>query len=86
MLLMFPQEGRMEDGVYVMGSTSRRMDAVVVAVGNRVTDAIRPGATVVADRLSGRPVGIDGVAYRLVRERDIHAERDFGLPHGADGR
>lgn len=77
-LLVFPQEGRMEGGVYVMGGTDRRMDATVVACGGRVSDAVRPGATVVADRLSGIQVTLDGVAYRLVPEKEILAVKETG--------
>lgn len=73
-LLVFPQKGRYEGGVFVQGGSDRRMDAVVVDVGNRVSGAIRIGATVIADRFSGLPVRIDGVDYRLVPEKDIVAD------------
>lgn len=74
---MFPQAGRYENGVYVASGTDRRMDAVVVDKGNRVSDAIRVGATVVADRKSGVILVVDGVEYRLVPEKEILGERDL---------
>lgn len=51
------------------------MDAVVVSKGNRVSDALRVGETVLADRRAGIHLGIDGVAYRLVPEGEIQAVR-----------
>lgn len=77
MLLLFPQEGRVERGVFVLGGTDNRMDAKVVAVGKRVSDAIRVGATVIADRFAGIALGIDGVQYRLVPEAEISAEQEL---------
>lgn len=77
MLLLFPMEGRLEEGVFVLGGTTNRMDATVVAVGNRVSSAIRVGTTVVADRLSGIALGIDGVQYRLVPESEIVAQENI---------
>ncbi len=74
-LLLFPQQMREEGGVLVSGETARRMDAVVVSKGNRVSDAIRVGETVLADRRAGIHLGIDGVAYRLVPEGKIQAVR-----------
>lgn len=77
-LLMFPQRGRYEGGIFVQGGTPRRMDAVVVDKGARVSDAIRTGATVVLDVFAGIPVSIDGVDYRLVPEREILADTAIG--------
>lgn len=76
-LLMFPQSGRSDGGVTVVGHTLNRMDAVVVAKGNRVSDAIKVGDTVLADQEFGMILGIDGVWYRVVPEKDILAWRDI---------
>ena len=68
-LLMFPQPGAESDGV--VSDNSRRMDAVVAGVGSMVSDEIRVGQTVVADRTTGLWLVVDGVHYRLVAEKDI---------------
>lgn len=69
-LLAFPSEGRLENGVWVIGETATRMDAKVVAAGNRVS-GVRVGDTVIANRLSGVQVTEYGVRYRLVPENEI---------------
>lgn len=74
MLLLFPQEGRMEDGVYVLGGTTGRVDALVVAKGSRVSDRIREGSTVFCEQSAGIIFTLDGVRYRIVPESEIMAE------------
>ena len=72
-LLLFPQEGRIENGIWVEGETARRMDATVVAKGNGCKEGFGTGDVVLADRLSGEALTVDGVEFRLVRERDVQA-------------
>lgn len=73
--LRYPVTERIDDGLILVGGDSSRMDAVVVAVGNRVT-SVYPGDTVIADRLSGRTIIYDGVAYCSIDEADILARQE----------
>ena len=74
-LLLFPEEDRVEGGVIVDArlSAGRRSDCVVVAKGRRVPDDIGVGDTVYADPLGGIPVGLDGVRYRLMGSNEVRA-------------
>ena len=71
-LLCFPQEGELQDGVYVGKAYRDRKDARVVAVGPKVRE-LRVGMTVVANVYDGLPHCEDGVEYRLVPEDKILA-------------
>ena len=66
-LLCFPQEGELQDGVYVGKAYRDRKDARVVAVGPKVRE-LRVGMTVVANVYDGLPHCEDGVEYRPVPE------------------
>ena len=66
-LLCFPQEGELQDGVYVGEAYRDRKDARVVAVGPKVRD-LRVGMTVVANVYDGLPHCEDGVEYPPVPE------------------
>lgn len=71
-LLLYPDGLVNEGGVLINAGSSRRMDALVAATGNRVT-AVSTGDTVIADRLNGIPVVYCGVTYRLIDESDVLA-------------
>lgn len=77
-LLRFPDSERAADGVVLFDSSDRRMDAVVVAKGGRVSERVQIGQTVVADRMDGIILRLDGVEFRLVPEKSIVAENGYG--------
>lgn len=77
-LLRFPDSARTVDGIVLFDSTDRRMDAVVVAKGGRVSEHVQIGQTVVADRMDGIILRLDGVEFRLVPEKSIVAENGYG--------
>ena len=77
-LLKFPDPERTAGGIVMFDSSDRRMDAVVVAKGGRVSERIQVGQTVVADRMGGIILRIDGVDFRLVPEDVILAENGYG--------
>ena len=71
-LLCFPQEGDLQNGICVGKAYRDRMDARVVAVGPAVTE-LRVGTTVLANVYDGLPHCEEGVEYRLVPEDKVLA-------------
>lgn len=71
-LLCFPPEGELQNGIYVGKAYRDRMDAKVVATGPAVTE-LKVGMTVLANVYDGLPHCEEGVEYRLVPEDKVLA-------------